>query len=272
MTSWDDRVFLLAANTEGRLQLYSSAHDGTASPLSNPLIGLTPKDFIAFERDKKKVFAAFRTHSNASILYGTDGSSRPTQEESVPPSIDPQDTGPTPSSLSVGQTLHNNSATFTVYSQKDVLLGRELALRANSNLAEPILVDIFMGPASSQPEELTALGSKVFFPAEGLEHGSELFTSDGTATGTHLVQDLRAGRASSRPRQLTVVNEGLYFIADTIANGETQVKEGLWTIEHGETVQVELKTGASSPKPRDLLNVNRELWFVADSSFRGPQI
>ena len=42
----------------------------------------------------------------------------------------------------------------------------------------------------SRPTDLTAAGGKVYFAAYDGVHGNELWVSDGTAAGTHLVKDI----------------------------------------------------------------------------------
>ena len=69
----------------------------------------------------------------------------------------------------------------------------------------------FFGEAS-----LTVVGNQLFFAADdgvfaGGQHGIELWVSDGTTGGTHIVKDINAGNGSSSPVQLTNVNGELYF-------------------------------------------------------------
>jgi ELWxxDGT repeat protein len=48
-------------------------------------------------------------------------------------------------------------------------------------------------PRESAPAGLAAVRQRVFFAAEDVAHGEELWVSDGTANGTVLVKDIRAG-------------------------------------------------------------------------------
>jgi len=50
-------------------------------------------------------------------------------------------------------------------------------------------------------------------------HGMELWTSDGSADGTRLVQDVAPGPSWSLPLELTGTDQALYFSASDSAHG-----------------------------------------------------
>ncbi len=64
----------------------------------------------------------------------------------------------------------------------------------------------------ARPTSLANVNGKLFFQADDGIHGSELWRSDGTSTGTVLVRDIVLGAGDSSPRQLTNVNGMLYFV------------------------------------------------------------
>jgi ELWxxDGT repeat protein len=76
-----------------------------------------------------------------------------------------------------------------------------------------MVADLFPGIDSSRPENLIVAGGALYFTAYDGVHGRELWTSDGTAAGTHLAQDI-APEGSASPRNLTVAGDHLYFTAD----------------------------------------------------------
>jgi ELWxxDGT repeat protein len=73
---------------------------------------------------------------------------------------------------------------------------------------------------------LTRGGDKLFFSAADLEHGRELWMSDGTETGTVLVQDFFPGVEGSDPEDLTVVGHRLFFTAT-----DCEGCRGLWVLD-----------------------------------------
>ncbi|HUR17947.1 MAG TPA: Ig-like domain-containing protein, partial [Acidimicrobiales bacterium] len=72
-----------------------------------------------------------------------------------------------------------------------------------------LVKDINPGTASSNPDNLRALGNTLFFTATNGSltgaNGTELWKSDGTAEGTVLVKDIFSGPGSSNPANLTAV-------------------------------------------------------------------
>lgn len=61
--------------------------------------------------------------------------------------------------------------------------------------------------------QLTNVDGTVYFRADDGVHGAELWHSDGTAAGTHMVADINPGPAPSDPDYLTNLNGTLFFSA-----------------------------------------------------------
>ncbi|MES1242148.1 MAG: ELWxxDGT repeat protein [Acidobacteriota bacterium] len=114
-------------------------------------------------------------------------------------------------------------------------------------------------------EHWAAAGNRVFFPA-GLSEGAgatgeELWVSDGTESGTHLVLDILPGARSSEIRGLTAVAGRVFFAADDGVHGRE-----LWTSDgttSGTRLVVDMAPGAASSLPEQLLAVNQGLVFSA---------
>ena len=115
--------------------------------------------------------------------------------------------------------------------------------------------------------EFLSIGNTVYFTADDVLHGEELWRTDGTAAGTHIVKDIWPGPSSSYPHCLTNVNGIIFFVAMT----ETTLFE-LWKTdgtENGTVLVKDINTGIGngSSNPRYLTNVNGVLFFSATDSY-----
>ncbi len=101
--------------------------------------------------------------------------------------------------------------------------------KSDGTAAGTVLVkDIFPGVGDSNPRNLTNVKGVLFFSAfMGVRGGSgrELWSSDGTATGTVLVKDIFTGVGNSSPGRLMEIGEQLLFRAD-----DGQVGDELWAL------------------------------------------
>lgn len=113
--------------------------------------------------------------------------------------------------------------------------GRELWVADGGGVRR--LTDLRDGPLSAFPGEhesntflgwprlLAAAGERILFAADDGVRGAELWTSDGTAEGTRLVQDLVPGPRGSSPRDFTVAGDDVFWNAGTADGGFE-----LWTM------------------------------------------
>ncbi len=117
-------------------------------------------------------------------------------------------------------------------------------------------------PLSSRPRYFTPLGlpgSTVLFAATTSTEGTELWRTDGTATGTILVKDLYPGRFGSSPSNL--ISRGPAALFTTY--GEDSGEE-LWQSDGttGGTLQVaDLVPGIDSSSPSDLTVFQGQIFF-----------
>jgi trimeric autotransporter adhesin len=114
-----------------------------------------------------------------------------------------------------------------------------------------------------------AIGTQLFFTANDGQSGLELWTSDGTAAGTHLVTDISAGIGDSYPCYLTVLGSHLFFSAVGPAGSE------LWSTDGSAagTVQVaDINPGPLSSYPSSLTVFNGALYFAADDGVHGTEL
>ncbi|HEX8705731.1 MAG TPA: ELWxxDGT repeat protein [Myxococcaceae bacterium] len=122
-------------------------------------------------------------------------------------------------------------------------------------------------------EGLTASTSRLFFVVGDEAHGPELWTSDGTSTGTQLVKDLTPGAEGSFLSGLTVAGNTLLFfryVPETYGSAE---RYEVWRSDGTEagTVRVkELGAGASLSSLRAL--VGGTLFFVVTDPAHGTEL
>ena len=117
--------------------------------------------------------------------------------------------------------------------------------------------------------EMGAAGNAVFFAVEDMEHGRELWASDGTVAGTRLVRDVEPGTAGSDPAGLTEFKGRLYFSASTAGLGrELWVSDGT---EAGTGLVKAIQPGPGSSPSHLTVHANR-LWFFADDGEHGREL
>jgi ELWxxDGT repeat protein len=107
---------------------------------------------------------------------------------------------------------------------------------------------------SSQPENLTVAGNKLYFSADNRVNGRELWVSDGTAGGTQLVKDIASNSSGSYPSSLTEFNGKLYFSANNNVNGDE-----LWVSNgtaDGTQLLKDINPNGSSYATMELMAVN----------------
>ena len=79
--------------------------------------------------------------------------------------------------------------------------------------------------ASCDVVDTIATKARVFFAANDGQSGCELWSSDGTATGTTLFEDLAPGARASMPQSLHAVGDTLFLAADDGSHGSE-----LWAV------------------------------------------
>jgi ELWxxDGT repeat protein len=136
---------------------------------------------------------------------------------------------------------------------------------------DPVLVkDIVIGAGGSNPTNFVNVNGTLFFTANDGMNGTELWQSDGTATGTTLVKDIRNGSSGSDPSLLTNVNGTLFFRANNGLNGYE-----LWQSDGtsaGTTLVNDINSGSNSSSPSFLTNVNGTLFFRANNGLNGIEL
>jgi len=106
--------------------------------------------------------------------------------------------------------------------------GYELWKSDGTSAGTVMVKDINSGTAASSLDSnpnFIAVGNTLYFEANDGTNGNELWKSDGTSSGTVMINNIHSGSGSSSPSELTLVNNTLYFTADDGANGDE-----LWSI------------------------------------------
>src|SRR5262249_47067946 len=148
------------------------------------------------------------------------------------------------------------------------------------------------------PKYLTNTNGMLFFSADDGTNGRELWQSNGTASGTVMVQDVNPGASwhcvpgsfgpcsyqyygpnSSSPSHLTNVSGRLYFTADDgthgrelwQSNGLTPWRKNSKVPPTGAALVADINPSGSS-SPNNLTNVYGTLYLTADDGKHGQEL
>jgi ELWxxDGT repeat protein len=118
--------------------------------------------------------------------------------------------------------------------------------------------------------EIVTIGNRVYFVGVDAEHGIELWTSDGTLAGTHIVKDISAGIADSSPRNLRAIGGVLLFTAREPIHGEE-----LWQsdgTEEGTFLVQDISPGPTSSSPGNFMEAGSLVFFTASDTDAGAEL
>jgi ELWxxDGT repeat protein len=113
-------------------------------------------------------------------------------------------------------------------------------------------------------------GSRLFFQADDGVHGSELWMSDGTESGTTLVKDIDPGDAGSSPDWLAAVGGTVYFQADDGVHGRE-----LWKsdgTQAGTVLVKDIAPGPGSSSPWMMTAIDGSVVFGANDDVHGAEV
>ncbi|GMQ81180.1 MAG: hypothetical protein BMS9Abin05_0611 [Rhodothermia bacterium] len=94
---------------------------------------------------------------------------------------------------------------------KYLLLFISFVVVSPATSGQELLKDINQQGYGSNPRYLSRVNNRVFFQARDLDHGLELWVSDGSANGTNLVKDIVPGKDYSAPQQLVPLGDKIVF-------------------------------------------------------------
>ena len=148
--------------------------------------------------------------------------------------------------------------------------GNELFVTDGTYGGTTIFKDIRSGISSSNPQNLEAVDSMLFFSADNGTKGSELWVSDGTTSNTLMVKDINNGVAGSGIANMTKFGSKAVFTATNSTFGkELWISNGTDT---GTNVLLDIVAGTGSSNPHDLMVVNNLLYFIANDNIHGDEL
>lgn len=153
--------------------------------------------------------------------------------------------------LTVGTNL------FMAGSEIGLLGGdRELWKIDQATLTTTRVKDINPGSFASYPEELVAVGTRVFFTADDGTHGEGLWRSDGTGAGTVMVENTQTGLTPLYPEELTEADGRLFCSASDASHGAE-----LWVVEGNTPDVIDICPGTCSGGAGGLARVGTGVCF-----------
>ncbi|NUN12268.1 MAG: hypothetical protein HUU55_01385 [Myxococcales bacterium] len=125
-------------------------------------------------------------------------------------------------------------------------------------------------PPANPPWCMVSTGSNLFFDADSSVFGRELWVSDGTWTGTHLVEDIVPGVADSNPCDFAGINNTLYFSATMPMANKISPKTsfGLWTSDGtfwGTQTISKMPVTKAGMAPKGFVYHGGKIYFSAES-------
>jgi len=162
----------------------------------------------------------------------------------------------------------------------DGMNGTELWRSDGTEAGTKMVKDVRPGPSSSvpyvpPPSEAAAfswrpavLDGTLYFRAQDGSTGTELFRSDGTASGTRLVADLEPGPVASDPEELFAFEGSVFFRASVAETG----KELYQTTPAGAEIVIDLNPGPGSSYPSVLGAPAGKLLFAATEPSVGREL
>ena len=269
LTGTTGNLFFLAGNNINGIQLWSS--DGTTTQrLTNfeggffESQGVVPLQFVAI--GNQFYFAVFNDDTDAA-LWKSDGTPGNTVmvasafPSGQPPGSDAVDLA--------NLTAVNSTLFFTVNSSGVTQLWSSDGSPQGTNQMSPTSL---AGDNFSDLASLVSLGNVLIFTADDGIHGDELWSSDGTANGTTLIDDIDPGIGSGIGGSiLGVENDGLlYFAADDGTHGyEPWVTDGT---QQGTEMIADVNPGPASSYPDLLAGVNGQILFYYNDGVHGTEL
>ncbi len=287
LVNFDGKLFFVADDGTNGQELWMS--DGTATGTVmvkdiNPGLQSSPRHLTVVDG---VLFFSAEDATNGIELWKSDGTASGTVlvkdifsgTHTDNSTTDPNDSAPE-GLIDVDGTLF-----FTAY---DDTAGREL-WKSDGTAAGTVMVkDIRPGsypyyyqgtyqgeyPSESRPGLMTVFDGKLFFVAQDDTHGAELWKTDGTYTGTVLVEDINPGTADAftEDSPMMVVDGELFFAANDGTHGDE-----LWKSDGtaaGTVLVKDIEPGSDGDlsKYGGFTDFDGTLFFAADDGSNGKEL
>lgn len=257
-------LFFLATEATSGQELWKS--DGSlggtviVKDIRSGNTGSSASDLVSFQGE---LYFAADDGTNGAELWKSDGSGIGTV---LVKNINPTAGSAPAGLLAVESTLY--------FSADNGSLGRELWKSDGSATGTQLLKDVRPGLAGSSesfnPSVLGSLGNALIFSANDGLHGLDLWTSNGSTSGTVLVKDVNPITQGSYPSYLTSIAGGLVFAADDGQSGtEIWFSTG---VSNSVLRLVDANTGVDGSDPADFTLVDDTVYFTALSGSAGREL
>lgn len=228
----------------------------------NPNMGSNPFSFV--QAATNKVFFVANNGTNLRELWVTDGTATGTnlvKDINVGNNSDPNN-----------MCAFNGKVIFFANDGLNIEAhGDEPWISDGTTAGTTLLKDINIGNYSSNPyvtgQNFCVWNNKAYFSAANQHDGSfsantELWTTDGTTTGTTLLKEICSGSTSSSPFGFTAGTNALYFIS----NSDALTAYELWKTNGttaGTTIVKDIYPGGVSSSIQHMIWLNDRLYFAA---------
>lgn len=265
LINYNSKIFFTADDGAHGRELWVT--DGTETKLLKDIYpGENGSDISNFKILNGKLLFTATDEANGNELWTSDGTEAGTKLV--------KDMFPGNGSSYAFEFIEFGNALY--FRSEDGVHGTELWKTDGTTDGTVMVGDLREGEFGSNPSNFAILNNKLYFSAgDGFDyadgqHGFELWVSDGSAAGTHLVKDINPIE-SSGPFGLTAFGSKIYFSADDGTNGNE-----LWATDGTEAGTYMVKdistSGNGNSLSANFIVFNNKLIFSAYTQEAGREI